>query len=131
MRTVGRTLHLAAVGCSSPGCSEPGRWFQPIHELWDAGRVARHRDVKAACRHDVSTPAIETCYEDRAENADVAIDAVRSKVLTAKGTAVGIEVAHCLFEESAARPGRQYVFDIDYSPLAKDPGAARGTGRFE
>lgn len=230
--------------------------FHPIHELWDGNRVARHRDAAAACAHPSSTLGIVTCYEDRAENSDVATDSVRAAAFAGAKTAAAREainradaawlahrspvcdagyrgvhgtivqdvVAMCLAAESAARldavrgrpvptarltatdnvdptatqyattgdgsrvgaidtqgdqtggvviawtviagyhgftvqpkdfpyvdaafrdpgvvqgahvaghhvgAGKEYVFDVDYSTLAKDPHAVKGTGRFE
>lgn len=42
-----------------------------------------------------------------------------------RGVVVGRVAGHVV------APGRQYVFDIDYSRLAKDPHRRSGTGRFE
>ncbi len=61
--------------------------FQPIHELWDDDRVARSRDALSACRDDGSTLAIVTCDEDRTENLDVEIDAVRDRAFRSAPTA--------------------------------------------
>lgn len=228
--------------------------FQPIHEFWDGNHVARHRDARAACAHATSTLGMVRCFEDRAENSDVRIDAVRSRQFAAattagraainrddaawlahrspvcdagyaqaQGTLVQVLVARCLAAESAARldavesrpvptahlqatdnvdptatqyatagdgtrvgaidtqgdqtggvviawvviagyhgfsvvprdfryvdgsfvdrgvvqggaaghhvqAGHEYVFDVDYSRLAKDPHRTKGTGRYE
>ncbi len=246
---------VALIGGPAPAARAPKVAFQPIHEFWDANRVARHRDVTAACAHDRSTRQIATCFEDRAENSDVVTDRVRAKAFavvrsaaakeaingddrawlaerspvcdagyaSSQGTIVQILVARCLAAESAARldtvegravptaqlevtdsidpvdtpyatagdgtrigaidtqgdatggaviawvviagyrgftvrptgfpyvdgsfvdhgiveggaaghhlaPGTEYVFDVDYSTLAKDPRARAGKGRFE
>lgn len=78
-------LLVAGALCSSvAAASSPSRTgvvaFQPIREVWDGNRVARNRDAAAACRNDVSTLAIVTCDEDRTENLDVEIDALRDRV---------------------------------------------------
>lgn len=250
---------VAMIGGAVPAAPAPAPApkvaFQPIHEFWDANRVARHRDVTAACSHDRSTLQITTCSEYRAENSDVATDRVRAKEFagarsaaakeainrddrawiaerspvcdagyaSSQGTIVQVLVAGCLAAESAARldtvegravptaqlrltdsidpvetpyatagdgtrigaidtqgdatggaviawviiagyrgftvrpaafpyvdgsfvdrgiveggaaghhvaAGKEYVFDVDYSTLAKDPLARAGKGRFE
>lgn len=68
--------------------------FQPIRELWDTDRVARHRDVASACRDDASTLAIVTCDEDRTENLDVEIDAVRERALRSAPTTAAKEAVN-------------------------------------
>jgi uncharacterized protein YecT (DUF1311 family) len=90
-RTLGALVSLVALGTAASGVAPasaatrnvaagPGTTvaFVPIREAWDGNRVARVRDAAAACHADTSTLAIVTCDEDRAENADVLIDTVRS-----------------------------------------------------
>ncbi len=68
--------------------------FQPIHELWDGDRVARRRDALIACRDDVSTLSIVTCDEDRTENLDVEIDAVRDQAFRSAATTAAKEAVN-------------------------------------
>ena len=107
--------------------------FTPIVEPFDPGHAARTGSAPASCDGETSTIAIEQCYDTRAENVDVAIDAVQSAryasaspsgkaailaqdsawlaarqpvcavAFNTGGTIDGISAAICLLDESNAR----------------------------
>ncbi len=125
------TVSPAGTATASPG-STPAA-FVPITEPFDPGHPARTISTPATCGSQTTTLGIEQCFEDKAETADAAIDAVqqasfasaspaqqeaintddaswlaaRAKVCALAyqtgGTIDGINIASCLFSESTAR----------------------------
>ena len=113
--------------------SAPAQPFAAIVEPFDPGHPARARSAPLNCGGQSTTLAIELCYEVKAENTDVQIDAVQQAAyasgsaaqqatilaqdrawLAARGpvcraafntggTVDGISVAACLLDESTAR----------------------------
>jgi uncharacterized protein YecT (DUF1311 family) len=113
--------------------STPAQPFAAIVEPFDPGHPAQARSVPINCGGQSTTLAIELCYEIKAENIDVQIDAVQQAAyasgsaaqqtailaqdrawLAARGpvcraafntggTVDGISVAACLLDESTAR----------------------------
>ena len=123
----------AAAGTAIASASASAAGFAGIVEPWDPGHPARTHTVPAVCASQLSTAAIEQCYETKTENTDAEIDAVQqaryasaspsgqaailaqdSAWLAARepvcavafhtgGSIDGVNIGTCLLDESAAR----------------------------
>ena len=123
----------AAAGTAIASASASAAGFAGIVEPWDPDHPARTQTVPAVCTSQLSTAAIEQCYETKTENTDAEIDAAQqvryasaspsgqaailaqdSAWLAARepvcavafhtgGSIDGVNIGACLLDESAAR----------------------------
>lgn len=132
--TSSSTTTPGSAGSTATGTiSAPAQPFAAIVEPFDPGHPAQARSAPVNCGGQSTTLAIELCYEVKAENTDVQIDAVQQAAyasgsaaqqavilaqdhswLAARGpvcraafntggTVDGISLAACLLDESTAR----------------------------
>jgi len=123
----------ASTNSAAASASVAAAAFADIVEPWDPGHPARSQTAPADCGAQLSTMAIEQCYEAKTESADARIDAVQQGrydaaspsarvaisaqdrswlaargpvcqvAFTTGGTIDGINVSACLLDESTAR----------------------------
>jgi uncharacterized protein YecT (DUF1311 family) len=120
-------------GAATASTAASGAAFVPIVEPFDPGHPATARSAPANCAGQATATAMQQCYQTQTENTDASIDAVQSasfqggspsqrtailaddsswlsarqpvctKAFQGDGQPDGVDVAHCLLDESTAR----------------------------